>query len=349
MKALLVDDNPSNLFLLSRLVMNAGLLDQSSFRDPLEAISEARRTVFDVVIVDYVMPGMDGLEFIRALRQIPAYADVPIVMVTTVDQKEVCYKALEAGATDFLTKPVDMAEVKARIRNLASLREMSNKVRDRASWLSEEVRKATQEMSALEEEIILRLSKASEYRDSDTGAHVIRVARTCRELAEELGLPAQTCRDIYLAAPMHDIGKIGVPDSILRKPGSLTRDERSRMETHVSVGAAILAGSESRLIRLAAEIADTHHERWDGSGYPHGLKGTAIPIAGRIAAVADVFDALVSERPYKAAWEVERAIAFVLESAGTLFDPAVVRAFQNRIHRIARILQEAPDQSGRAA
>lgn len=349
MKALLVDDNPSNLFMLGKLIQNAGLGDLSAFKDPLKALANARQVQFDIVIVDYMMPGMDGLEFVRALRKIESYDDVPVVMVTTVDQKDVCYAALEAGATDFLTKPVDMAEVKARLRNLVKLRDLQNKTRDRASWLGEEVRKATHELSLLEEEIILRLSRAGEYRDSDTGAHVVRVARTSRELAEELGMNGQFCRDIYLAAPMHDVGKIGVPDSILRKPGPLTAEERRIMETHAVTGAAILAGSDSRLIRLAAEIAETHHERWDGSGYPKGLAGTHIPISGRIVAVADVFDALISYRPYKAPWPIEKAAAYIADNAGVLFDPAIARAFQTRFNRIVRIRDENPDEPVRAA
>lgn len=349
MKALLIDDNPTNLFMLSKLVQNAGIADVASFRDPVAALAEAKVVQFDMVLCDYMMPGLDGLQVVRALRALPDYADVPIVMVTTVDQKQVCYDALEAGATDFLTKPVDMAEVKARVRNLAALRDMQNKLRDKADWLSAEVRKATHEMALLEEEIILRLARASEYRDSDTGAHVVRVARTCRELAEEMGMTAQFCRDIYLAAPMHDVGKIGVPDSILRKPGPLTPEERAQMETHAAVGAAILSGSDSRLIRLAAEIAETHHERWNGSGYPRGLSGATIPVAGRIAAVADVFDALVCARPYKDAWPVPRAVAFLKENSGILFDPKVVAAFEARLLRIMRILEEQPDDGATAA
>jgi putative two-component system response regulator/two-component system response regulator RpfG len=339
MKLLLVDDNPSNLFMLGKLAQNSGLSDVVSFRDPLAALAEARQSQFDLVVVDYMMPGMDGLALIREIRAMPVYADVPIVMVTTVDQREICYAALEAGATDFLTKPIDMAEAKARLRNLAALRDMHNKLRDRAEWLQTEVGKATQEMLGLEEEIIMRLSRASEYRDKTTGQHLIRVAAMAREIAEELGQNKQYCRDIYLAALMHDVGKIGVPDAVLLKPGIFTPDERKVMETHATIGGAILSGSDSRLIRLAAEIAETHHERWNGTGYPRGLKGSAIPLGGRIVAVADVFDALVSPRSYKDAWPIERASQFVAESADVLFDPDVTQAFAVRYFRIVKILE----------
>lgn len=349
MKALLIDDNPSNLYMLGKLIQNAGIGDVTQFKDARDALEATRGAQFDLIVVDYMMPTMDGLEFVRAIRRNGEYDDVPVVMVTTVDQREVCYAALEAGATDFLTKPIDMAEVKARLRNLVKLRDLQNRTRDRASWLGEEVRKATSEMASLEEEIILRLSRAAEYRDNDTGAHVLRVARASREIAEELGMNTQFCRDIYLAAPMHDVGKIAVPDAILRKPGLLTPEERREMETHSEVGANILAGSESRLIRLAAEIAATHHERWDGSGYPRGLSGTNIPISGRIVAVADVFDALISERPYKSAWPLEKAADFIVQNAGTMFDPAVVRAFQNRKPRIIRIVEDTPEPNSMRA
>ena len=342
MKLLLVDDNPSNLFMLGKLAQNSGLSDVQSFRDPLAALAEARKSQFDMIVVDYMMPGMDGLSLIREIRGMPSYADVPIVMVTTVDQREICYAALEAGATDFLTKPIDMAEAKARLRNLGNLRDMQNKMRDRAEWLQSEVSKATQEMLGFEEEIILRLSRASEYRDQTTGQHIVRVARIARDIAEELGQNKQYCREIYLAGLMHDVGKIGVPDAVLLKPGIYSMEERKVMETHTTVGAAILSGSESRLIRLASEIAETHHERWNGTGYPRGLRTTTIPLGGRIVAVADVFDALVSPRSYKDAWPTDRASQFIAESAGVLFDPDVTAAFAARFFRILKIVAPAP-------
>jgi putative two-component system response regulator/two-component system response regulator RpfG len=337
MKLLLVDDNPSNLFMLGKLAQSSGIADVQSFRDPLQALDEARRTRFDLMIVDYMMPGIDGLALIAEIRRLPDYADVPIVMVTTVDQREICYAALEAGATDFLTKPVDMAEAKARLRNLAMLREMQNKLRDRADWLQTEVRKATQERAGLEEEIILRLARAVERRDPAIGSHLLRVARTARELAEELGQSEQYCQDLYVAALMHDIGKIGLSEDLLNKPGAYTDDERRRMQAHTLIGGEILDGSRSRVIRLAAEIAETHHECWDGTGYPRGLKEAATPLSGRIVAVADVFDALTSERPYKAAWSAEDAARYIADNAGRQFDPDVAKAFSLRYFRILRI------------
>lgn len=346
MKLLLIDDNPSNLFMLGRLAQNVGLGDVTSLRDPREALEEIRRTQFDLILVDYMMPGMDGLAVIRAVRAMPDYADVPIVMVTTVDQREVCYAALEAGATDFLTKPLDMAETKARLRNLAKMRDMGNKLRDRASWLQTEADRATRERLDLEQEIVIRLSLASEYRDRATGAHLLRVGQIARELAEELGQSQAFCRNIYLAAMMHDIGKIGVPDRILFKTGSYTDAERAEMQQHTTVGGAILSGSESQLIRLAAEIAETHHERWDGTGYPRKLKGTDIPLAGRITAVADVFDALVTARVYKPAWSFEDAARFISDNAGTLFDEQVVAAFQARRFRILKQVETMANTAG---
>lgn len=349
MKLLLVDDNPSNLFMLGKLAQSSGIADVQSFRDPLQALEEARRAQFDLVIVDYMMPGMDGLTLIREVRRLPDYIDVPIVMVTTVDQREICYAALEAGATDFLTKPVDMAEAKARLRNLAMLREMQNKLRDRADWLQTEVHKATHDRLGLEEEVILRLARAVERRDPSIGRHLVCVARTARELAEELGQGEPYCQDLYVASLMHDIGKLGLSDDLLYKTGPYTADERRRMQAHTLIGGEILDGSRSRVIRLAAEIAETHHEFWNGTGYPRGLKEAAIPLAGRIVSVADVFDALTSERSYKAAWPAEEAARYIADNAGQQFDPEVARAFSLRYFRILKIREQAETSFGFAA
>jgi putative two-component system response regulator len=309
----------------------------AAFTDPIEALAEAANSRFDVALVDYVMPQVTGIEFIGRVRALPGCDDLPVVIVTTHDERTVRNAALEAGATDFLTKPIDPAEVKSRIRNILKLRESQVQLRDKASWLAGEVRKATDSLAAREEEIILRLSRAAEHRDIDTGTHIVRMAKYCRLIAEALGLDDGACRTLYLAAPMHDVGKIAIGDAILLKPGKLTPEERAVMEQHTTYGFKILADSNSDLIRVAAEIAWCHHERWDGSGYPRGLAGDEIPLFSRIAAVADVFDALTSERPYKQAWSALQARAHIVENSGKHFDPSCVAAFLKRWDDILRI------------
>jgi response regulator RpfG family c-di-GMP phosphodiesterase len=329
MRVLIVDDSATNLVLLAKLVRSIGCTPLT-YSDPTRALQEGPDLRIDLAIVDYKMPKLDGIELIAKLRALPSFGDLPIVMVTTSDQSQVRYSALEAGATDFLKKPIDAVEVKSRLRNLMKLREAQNKLRDRASWLAGEVRKATHTLAAREQEIIFRLSRATEYRDTDTGSHIVRMARYCRLIAEGMGLDEEVCRTLYLAAPMHDVGKIAVSDAILFKPGELSQEERAAIEQHTIYGNMILAGSDSELIKAAAEIAISHHERWDGTGYPRGLRGTEIPLLGRIAAVADVFDALTTERPYKRAWSADEARARLQDGAGKQFDPECVSAFLAR-------------------
>jgi putative two-component system response regulator len=266
--------------------------------------------------------------------------DIPIVMITTSDEDTVRYAALEAGATDFLKKPIDPIEVKSRLKNLLKLREAQNRLRDQAAWLADEVAKATRALAEREEEIIQRLSRAVEYRDTDTGLHVLRVAQYCRVIAEAIGLNEEQCRTIYLASPMHDVGKIAVTDTILLKPGKLSPEERQIIEQHTLHGGKILADSNSDLIKAAAEIAVCHHERWDGKGYPRGIQGAEIPLFARIAAVADVFDALTTERPYKRAWSPDEAKAHMLAEAGKHFDPDCVAAFVSRWDDVVSICNE---------
>jgi putative two-component system response regulator len=328
MRVLVVDDSATNLLLLSQMVRSVGGIPLS-YTDPVRALEEVPGLNLDMALVDYEMPRLDGVGLINGLREAGLH-DIPIVMVTASEQTAVRYAALDAGATDFLRKPVDPVEVKARLKNLFKLRETQNELRDRCAGLADEVLAATRELLDREEEIIYRLSRAAEYRDTDTGAHIARMASYCRLIAEALGLDQRQCRSIYLAAPMHDIGKIAVADSILLKPGRLTDGERALMELHTLHGHKILADSKLPLIRQAAEIAVSHHERWDGTGYPKGLRGTEIPLFARIAAIADVFDALTSERPYKPAWSADKAKAYIIEGSGTHFDPACVEAFCSR-------------------
>jgi putative two-component system response regulator len=329
-QALLVDDSRSVLNFLKRHIEAEGLVEATTFLDPAEAIVCARERDFDLVLVDYEMPHMDGIDFIRALRAMPRCADIPIAMITSRQTEGVKMEALQAGATDFLPKQPQSVEMTVRLRNLIRLGVAVRKLNDRAADLASAVATATQKLVEREEEIILRLALAVEYRDNDTGEHTLRVAQYSRLIAEQLGLPPRLCRDIYLAAPLHDVGKVAIPDHILLKPGRLTEEEMAVIRTHATVGERILADSSCELIQLGAQIASSHHERWDGTGYPNGLKGAAIPIAARVVAVADVFDALTTRRPYKEPMPLDAARSYLVENMDRHFDPACVVAFLSR-------------------
>lgn len=251
-------------------------------------------------------------------------------MITSRQTDDVKMEALQAGATDFLPKAPQSVEMTVRLRNLIQLGAAVRKLNDRAAHLASEVAAATRKLGEREEEIILRLALAVEYRDNDTGEHTLRVARYSRIIAEQLGLPARLCRDIYLAAPLHDVGKVAIPDNILLKPGKLTDDEMVVIRTHATIGERILADSSCELIQLGAQIAAGHHERWDGAGYPNGLRTDEIPVAARVVAVADVFDALTTRRPYKEPMPLEVARNYLVENKGRQFDPACVEAFLSR-------------------
>ncbi len=334
MKALLVDDSPSSLLGLQRLVEAESGVVCSAHTDPLVALQAAQAERFDIALVDYEMPHLDGIELTRRLRALPDYRRVPIVMITTSASDQVRLSALQAGATDFLPKPANAIEVRVRLRNMIELSGAFCTMSDQVAWLADQVEAATRAILEREEEMILRLARAVEYRDNDTGGHTVRVARYSRILAEQLGLSPLSCRSIYLAAPLHDVGKVAVPDAILLKPGRLDPDEFEVIKGHAAIGEEILGGSRCDLIQLAAEIAGSHHERWDGTGYPRGLKGALIPLSARIVAIADVFDALTSTRPYKAALSTEEAFAYIGAQRGTQFDPACVDAFLAAAPRI---------------
>ena len=336
-QALLVDDSRSALDFLKRLIEADGLVQATAFLDPLQAMAAARERDFDIVLVDYEMPKMDGITFIRELRSLPKFADIPIVMVTSIQTDEVRMRALEAGATDFLPKRPQAMEMNVRLRNLIKLGAAVRKLNNQAAHLAIEVAAATQKLQEREEEIILRLALAVEYRDNDTGEHTLRVAKYSRIIAEELGLSPRLCRDIYLAAPLHDVGKVAIPDGILLKPGKLDGDEMAIIRTHAAIGGRILADSHCELIQLGAIIAGNHHERWDGSGYPNGLRQLQIPIAARIVTVADVFDALTTKRPYKEAMPLLTAREYLENKKEREFDPACVDAFLSRWEDVASI------------
>jgi putative two-component system response regulator len=344
MNVVVVDDTPINITLLSHLV---GKLEDSvaiGFTVPQLGLDWCTENVPDLVIVDYMMPDLDGIEFVRRFRATPGREDIPVLMVTANNHIDVRHQALEAGANDFLTKPIDKAEFMARSRNMLSLRRSQRKLEDHAAWLAEEVKKATAEILARERDTIIRLSKAADSRDPETGAHILRMAHFSKHIAANMGMSEEDQDMLLEAAPMHDIGKVGIPDNILLKQGRLDVAEFEIMKRHSILGYEILNGSHSAMLQVAAQIALYHHEKYDGSGYPTGLVGEAIPIFARICAVADVFDALTSVRPYKKAWEDDRAIALLQEGAGNHFDPACVAAFLTDWNNVMEIRNRFKDE-----
>ena len=338
-QVLIVDDTEINLILFQALVLKLGDCDCKTFSVATQGLAWAQAQELDLVIVDYMMPELDGIEFIRRLRQTPGREEIPILMITANDQKEVRYQALEAGATDFLTKPVDKLEFLARAKNMISLSDARHKLANRAQWLAAEVQKATLQIVQRERETVYRLCRAAEYRDPETGAHILRMAHYSALIAKGLGLPVTDQELLLEAAPMHDIGKVGISDQILLKPGRLDSAEFEIMKRHAAFGQEILQGSSSLVLQAGAEIARCHHEKFDGSGYPAGLVGEAIPLFSRIVAVADVFDALTSERPYKRPWTLEAAREHLRAAAGTHFDPRCVASFLDQWDEVLAISQ----------
>lgn len=341
---LIIDDSDINLTLIRALVLKLGECDPVLFAHPLKALEWCRDHVPDLVIVDYMMPDMDGLRFISAFRSLHGRDEIPVLMITANDQKDVRYEALMGGANDFLNKPIDRAEFSARARNMLSLRTAQKFLADRAQHLEALVAERTAEIREREKELIIRMSRAAEFRDPETGAHIQRMAHYSQVIARGLGLNEAIQKLILESAPMHDVGKIGIPDYILLKPGKLTIEEFEIMKGHARLGHELLNGSNSEMMRAGAEIAISHHEKYDGSGYPNHLKGTDIPLYGRIVAVADVFDALTSERPYKKAWSLEDAVIFLEEGRGTHFDPLCVEAFLAGWDQVVKIRQRFQDE-----
>lgn len=290
-----------------------------------------------LILSDYKMPEMDGLEFLRRTRREETLHYVPFVIITSLEQHAIRTQALQDGATDFLNKPIDPAECRARFNNLLELQEQRQLLQDKAALLEEQVSAATREIRWREEEALLLLARAGEYRDEETGNHVIRMAQYSHLIAEELGLPMKTCEAIELAAPMHDIGKIGIPDGILRKNGPLTDAEFDIMKQHPTIGHKILSTSSSRIIEMGAMIALGHHEKYNGSGYPNGLARDDIPLPCRIVAVADVLDALCSKRVYKRAWSFEEAVDYLIKQKGEHFDPQCVDALLRQVEGVLAI------------
>ncbi len=302
MRICILDDERISRSVIRAVLTRTDDYEVDCFGDAVSALARCAETVYDLVLVDYRMADIDGLTCVTHLRALPDYQFVPIIMLTADHDRELRLAAVRAGATDFLNKPFDPEELRVRTTNLLSLRQAQLSLMDQASHLAAEVQQATRKLVAREEELIWRLARAIERRDGATHQHITRVAAVSDILARALGQSPTFCRTIYLAAPLHDTGKIGISETLLNKPGALTPEERAEIQRHTTIGADILQDGESDLIRMAHEIALFHHEKWDGTGYPQGRAGADIPLAARIVAVADVFDALCSARPYKAEW-----------------------------------------------
>ena len=339
---LIIDDQFTSRRILEQLVIGLGdHLEIKLFAEPVSALEWAEAHQPDLVLTDYKMPNMDGVIFTRRFRNI--HPDVPLIVVTGLEDKEIRYQALEAGATDFLIKPIDYTECLARCRNLLLLSRHQRLLKDRSHLLEQQVTEATKEITIREQETLLRLAKAGEYRDEETGNHVLRMAIFARLMAEKLGLHENDCHVIEIAAPMHDIGKIGVPDGVLLKPAKLDADELWIMRAHTRIGYEILKDSPSKYLQMGAVIALGHHERYDGTGYPSRLRGYEIPLEARIVAVADVFDALTSDRPYKKAWSIQDALNYLSAERGKHFDPECIDAFLAQFDKILSIRQRFLD------
>ena len=331
-RILIVDDEPVNVDLLRRLLERAGFSRIESTNDSRQALDLYVKFRPDLILLDLHMPHRDGLEVMDELNQIAEASYLPILMLTGDDTPEAKREALSRGAKDFLNKPFHTDEVLLRIGTLLETRFLYLQIQSQNQILEAKVRDRTRELEAAQIEIIERLARAAEFRDDNTGQHTERVGQMAALLARQIGLSDTQVSLIRPAALLHDVGKIGIPDSILMKLGKLTPEEFELVKTHTTIGARILSGSRFTILRLAEEIAYNHHERWDGSGYA-GMKGADIPLAGRIVAVADVFDALTQKRPYKAAWPVAEAIAEIDRQRGRQFDPALVDAFMRVIEQ----------------
>lgn len=340
---LIVDDNPTNISLLENILEEEGYENFTSTIDPRMVLPLCRKESLDLILLDIRMPYMTGLEVLKQLREQFADNPIPVLILTAQTDTQTRQEALKLGANDFVTKPFEQWEVMLRIHNLLETRYFYKQQIMRGDLLEEEVTKRTEEIRLVQLEIVRRLGMAGEYRDNETGAHVVRMSQISELIARGAGLDNKACELILYSSPMHDIGKIGIPDRILLKPGKLDAEEWEIMKSHTRIGHEILGDYPSEIIWMAGTIALSHHEKWDGSGYPQGLKGEEISIYARIAAISDVFDALLSRRPYKEPWPLEKAIRLIQDESGKHFDPHLVRIFFEQLDLIVAIEKNNAD------
>ncbi|MGB5867855.1 MAG: HD domain-containing phosphohydrolase [Arcobacteraceae bacterium] len=330
-----IDDNQNNLLLIESICKELHF-NITSFLDPLQALLYVVSHEIDMIVIDYMMPELNGIEFIKEYRT--KNKTVPIVMVTAAGNDDKIHKeAFEVGVNDFLSKPVNSTIFKARVTNLLKLYESTLLLKNKAKLLEKEVQKATEIIIQREHETLKVLGRTAEYKDPETASHVSRVAHYSQLLAKEYGLSEEEQDLIFYASPFHDLGKVGIHDSILLKPSKLSEDEFFIMKDHAFMGYEILQDAKGKYLQAGATIAITHHERYNGQGYPHQLKGEEIHIFGRIVCIADVFDALTSERPYKKAWSFEEAISYLQKGSGTHFDPKLIDIFINNLTTVREI------------
>ncbi len=327
---LVVDDTPENIEILREILHHSYVIKAArSGEQALKILEKDPKP--DMVLLDIMMPEMDGYEVCRRMKKNPLTAPIPVIFISALSDKSDEQKGLNLGAVDYITKPINPAITQARIKTHLSLYDQNRE-------LEKKVRERTKEIDESRLSIIRQLGRAAEFKDNETGLHVIRMSHYTRLIAESMaGEANEWSHLLFQAAPMHDVGKIGIPDRIILKPGKLDDEEWSFMQKHPQFGAEIIGEHESKLLMLAKEIALTHHEKFDGSGYPHGLAGEDIPISGRIVAIADVFDALSSERPYKKAWPLEEILAFIKGQSGLHFDPDIVEHFYKVLPEILKV------------
>lgn len=343
MHVLIVDDQASQRTMFRHLVEDINpSVRVSDIADPVQALLFSQRDPPDMLIIDYRMPKMDGLEFVRRFRRPLSQRDVPIVLVTVVCDQDLRNSALDAGVIDFITKPIRPRETRARIKNILELRQRQQSLKSRAHLLEHQLASGAQDIGQRERELLTRLARVVAMREGNHGNQLKRMARFSGALAEALGLPENEVRLIELAAPLHDIGNVAIPDAILKKPGVLDDEERALMRQHTLLGHDVLSDSNSPFIKAGAEIALCHHECWDGSGYPRGLGGVKIPLFARIVAIADVLDALLSPRPYREAWSFDKAMEYMSEQSGLAFDPEMIKVLQARSEQFNEILRGLP-------
>ncbi|MDH5517222.1 MAG: response regulator [Gammaproteobacteria bacterium] len=341
---LICDDSISNVLLLEKLLQDSGYKSITTITNPLKVLPTMLETPYDLLLLDIEMPGLSGIEVIEQIHQsVLHHQFIPVLVLTGNQLPAIRNKALEVGASDFLTKPFDNTEVLLRVRNLLRVRAAYLAQSRMNTELEERVEKRTQELEKATSILIQRLAQVGEMRDTETGRHVLRVGKYARVLSDAIGLPDEIGYMIEKAAPLHDLGKIGIPDKILLKKGKLTEQEREVMNGHAQMGADLLSDHESMLVQMAGSIALSHHECWDGAGYPKGLAGESIPIEGRITALSDVFDALTTIRPYKEAWTIDETVEYIKKKAGLQFDPKLVEVFVSKLETILAIKAQYDD------